>query len=149
MCLIVHVFDCPCVHLCPYLSIDCLPIHLSTSWSVQLTANLLSTFSSLSFPSPNAYTGWKFNHWELKVHYLSVHLCPCVWLSMCPSLSISVYRLSACPFVYQLVCPADCYLAQFVAMPRVGGKKATIANSQAMERVKGMLEQFQEFLFDR
>jgi len=68
---------------------------------------------------------------------------------MCPSLSISVYRLSACPFVYQLVCPADCYLAQFVAMPRVGGKKATIANSQAMERVKGMLEQFQEFLFDR
>ena len=38
---------------------------------------------------------------------------------------------------------------QFVGMLRVGGKKATIANLHAVERVKGMLEQFQEFLFDR
>ena len=38
----VHVFGCPCVHLCPYLCIDCLPVHLSTSWSVQLTATLRS-----------------------------------------------------------------------------------------------------------
>ena len=45
--------------------------------------------------------------------------------------------------------PRDVKNGQFVAMPRVGGKKETIANSQAMERVKGMLEQFQEFLFDR
>ena len=94
-------------------------------------------------------------------------------LSMClvVNVSISVCRLSACPSVYQLVCslhspfhlrmhtqgvplrveigPRDVKSCQFVAVPRVGGEKTTIANSQAVERVKGMLEQLQQFLFDR
>ena len=38
---------------------------------------------------------------------------------------------------------------QFVAVPRDGGQKETVANSQAVERVKGMLEQLQQRLFDR
>ena len=45
--------------------------------------------------------------------------------------------------------PRDVKSCQFVAVPRVGGEKTTIANSQAVERVKGMLEQLQLFLFDR
>ena len=45
--------------------------------------------------------------------------------------------------------PRDVKNGQFVGMLRVGGEKTTIANSQAVERVKGMLEQLQLFLFDR
>jgi len=33
--------------------------------------------------------------------------------------------------------PHDVMSGQFVTMPRAGGKKTTVANSQAMERVKG------------
>ena len=38
---------------------------------------------------------------------------------------------------------------QFVAVPRDGGKKETVSNTQAVETVRKMLDDLQQRLFDK
>ena len=45
--------------------------------------------------------------------------------------------------------PREVKSDQFVAVPRDGGKKETISNTQAVERVRKMLDELQHRLFDK